>query len=280
VVIAIIATLVGLLVPAVQRVRVAAARTTSQNNLRQLALATHNYQGQYQRLPPIWGWKNTKLQGDVGTIHYHLLPFIEQQNLYDQGGAPGSGNSTNIMGATLKTFMAPLDDTSSNGLVLVNIGGNPTSLGVSNYAANYQVFGAAGFGPPSGLALETIRDGTSNTIFFAEKMGNCPGPGTTGTVQGGSVWGISPGTLNAGTWNPDYRPYLPIFAYANQNPPQNTPTPAQCDYTLPQAFTAGGCQVSMGDGSVRSVSSSVLAGTWWAACTPSGREPLPSDWDQ
>ena len=84
VVIAIIAILIGLLLPAVQKVREAAARTRSQNNLKQIALATHNYNDAYQgKLPPLT---------DVGTgaptglglqsIFFNILPYIEQDNIY------------------------------------------------------------------------------------------------------------------------------------------------------------------------------------------------------
>jgi prepilin-type N-terminal cleavage/methylation domain-containing protein len=81
VVVAIIAVLVGLLLPAVQKVREAAARTKCQNNLKQLALACHNSHDVYMRFPPALGPFSADAKMQVNP-HLFLLPFIENDAIY------------------------------------------------------------------------------------------------------------------------------------------------------------------------------------------------------
>jgi prepilin-type N-terminal cleavage/methylation domain-containing protein/prepilin-type processing-associated H-X9-DG protein len=87
VVIAIIGILIGLLVPAVQKVREAAARTQCQNNLKQLGLATHMHHDTEKTFPPAYVntgafYRNSTFKLTHGWAPF-LLPYIEQQPLYD-----------------------------------------------------------------------------------------------------------------------------------------------------------------------------------------------------
>src|SRR5262245_53125624 len=135
VVIAIIAVLIGLLLPAVQKVREAANRMSCTNNLKQIALAAHNYQSTYGVFPP--GYLGTKPRGAffadatamwnaganvhwIGVLPY-LLPYIEQDALYSRlqfnwdvegEGPPWISNATNwtMAQVKIKTFLCPSDD--------------------------------------------------------------------------------------------------------------------------------------------------------------------------
>src|SRR5262245_55188892 len=102
VVIAIIAILIGLLVRAVHKVREYAARAQTSNNLKQIGLAIHNRHDSNRKLPTTrscfpgaiepgapGGDVNTQKPSRMGTMHYYLLPFIEQNAVYTQTG----GNS-------------------------------------------------------------------------------------------------------------------------------------------------------------------------------------------
>src|SRR3954453_3509256 len=83
VVIAIIAILIGLLLPAVQKVREAAARSKSSNNIKQLALAMHNFNDAYQgKLPTLVDvGTNAPTGGGLQSIFFNILPYIEQDNI-------------------------------------------------------------------------------------------------------------------------------------------------------------------------------------------------------
>jgi type II secretory pathway pseudopilin PulG len=180
VVIAIIAILIGLLLPAVQKVREAAARTQSVNNLKQLGVAANNYYSDHDSLPPMFGVTTRSPNLAGGSVFYHLLPYLEQDNLYRLGVDASRSQP-------LKVLQAPLDRSYPSGgtyqLPLSGMQGSTsfptlypnwastanTTWGVSSYSANWQVFGdtPAKFGK--------ISDGLSNTFIFGEKYATMTG---------------------------------------------------------------------------------------------------------
>src|SRR6185503_18738851 len=83
VVIAIIAILIALLVPAVQKVRESASRTQCANNLKQIVLAAHNFNDALRFLPPSRVGQNSNTTTQYGTWALYMLPYLEQQNLFN-----------------------------------------------------------------------------------------------------------------------------------------------------------------------------------------------------
>jgi prepilin-type N-terminal cleavage/methylation domain-containing protein/prepilin-type processing-associated H-X9-DG protein len=85
VVIAIIGILIGLLLPAVQKVREAANRVKCENNMRQLAIAAHGEQDTYGSIAGLGAYPGpaANIAAPIGVFHFHMLPFLEQKQLYD-----------------------------------------------------------------------------------------------------------------------------------------------------------------------------------------------------
>src|SRR5262245_61768616 len=131
VVIAIIAVLIGLLLPAVQKVREAANRIKCGNNLRQLGLAAHQYHDVHQHLPPGMGYTPLVTNGVWGHHLFHLLPHLEQDNLYKRawGSVPLTtgpvtiywpGNN-GVYSQSVPIFLCPSDPSvDAGGVVTVN----------------------------------------------------------------------------------------------------------------------------------------------------------------
>jgi prepilin-type processing-associated H-X9-DG protein len=250
VIIAIIAILLGLLLPAIQKVRQSAARISCTNNLKQINLATINCADTYGgQLPPSFG--SFINEGSEGTIFFHILPFIEQDNLY-KNAADGHGNfsvwNNNTFSYLIRTYICP-DDKSGEANGLYN-----DWLATGSYASNFLAFGLTGARFPA-----SFTDGTSNTIIFTEKLQLCNG--------GPNAWAYGADT-----------DWAPMFARASQAKFQVLPKLDQCNSALPQSPHAGGINVGMADGSVRFVNETISPLTWYSACTPNGGEVLGSDW--
>jgi prepilin-type processing-associated H-X9-DG protein len=178
VVIAIIAVLIGLLLPAVQKVREAAARMKCQNNLKQLALASHMYQDTNKKLPPGWVTSTAGAPSPGWSWAIVILPFIEQQQLFTllnpdlitPNGPPGSGtvysNGQIALQLRQNVYRCPSDPGPDINPVFAN-------YGMNNYVINREVVGPGRLdgnnNNQNGLAVETIIDGSSNTILFGER---------------------------------------------------------------------------------------------------------------
>jgi prepilin-type processing-associated H-X9-DG protein len=239
------------------RVREAAARAQCSNNLKQIILAMHNVNDTYNKLPPLAGAFPVAPTGDQGTYFFHILPFIEQDNLWknsaDDAGIHSAWNS-GIYGKSLPIYLCPQDKTGAADHLY---GG---WLATGSYAANFLVFGDPNSYSMQGSARipTSFPDGTSNTIAFAERSQVC-----NGEPNGWAYDGTSSRT--------------PAFAFTSTGKPQVQPESKRCDPSLPQSPHPGGTNIGMADGSVRFLSASVSAQTWWAACTPAGGEVLGSD---
>jgi hypothetical protein len=258
---AIIAILLGLLLPAVQKVRQSAARTQDANNLKQQCLAVQMCSDSRGILPPVYG-NFPDPNGAVGppagmgTLQYFLLPYLEQEGLYYQVTV----SSDNAMNTPLKVFMNPADPSMpANGIVTMM--GGP--YGGCSYASNCLVFGTTDGGQARIDA--TIPDGTSNTILFSERYAIC-----NGTAVGWQMGMCG----NPPTWPYTYQP----ASYPSLPLPQWAPSQTVCDPTLLQSPYGSGMLVGLADGSVRPVASTISAYSWNRALNPADGEVLDSSW--
>jgi prepilin-type N-terminal cleavage/methylation domain-containing protein len=215
VVIAIIAILIGLLLPAVQKVREAAARMQSSNNLKQMGLGAQNFYSTHDSFPPMFG-SLTRGSADTagGSIFYHLLPYLEQDNVHRMGVDASRS-------VPLKVLRAPLDRTyPDSGVYTLPTGPQTqattnfptlypawanqanTTWGLSSYSANWQVFGDT----PAKIAK--VSDGLSNTFVFGERYATATGGPSFGAF--GNLWGygIDPRTIPT-----DFNPALGANQY-------------------------------------------------------------------
>jgi prepilin-type N-terminal cleavage/methylation domain-containing protein len=271
VVIAIIGVLVALLLPAVQSAREAARRMSCSNNLRQIAIGVHNHHDTLQHFPhggsesPTIDCCASDNNNRLGfSWAYHLLPFVEQQNLYDLT------DYTLLSVTPVKTFhcptrRAPAKYGSTAKLdYAANVGNIPTSTGIRDLWGADGAFVRQWKKPQSltaGTAIENYRrmadfsDGTANTILVGEKQLHQ------------SVWGTAGGDnepWNNPGWDEDV---LRVGSEVPQ-PDKKHPDSSQATHWSRKFGSShpAGVNAARVDGSVGFIAYNIDATTWLRLC--------------
>ncbi len=292
VVIAIIAVLIGLLLPAVQKVRAAAARTQCLNNLRQIGVACHSANDAFHRMPryaelgyPTAGtFKAPNPATFDGTVHFYLLPFLEQNTLMQRWNNVGNNGANGLNGpnipSTPDVYVCPADpsmtpDHTTNGGVPLASG---AGYAITSYSFNGQVFGNT---CPQPRIPTSFPDGTSTTLLVVERYGICGQGGEVRTWGDGA--GESPNAECAYLSAPGDNPNSPGVAWVDKYVAkafQVQPLPKACLTSRMSSATPHDAMcVLLGDASSRTVAGAVGLATWRAVLTPAGDDLLGSDWD-
>ena len=285
VVIAIIAVLIALLLPAVQQARESARRTQCKNHLKQYGLALHNYHDVANRFPI--GGSNWDPGNRLGW-QVRILPYVDQAAVYNQinfnlnhaqnqviGGQPlyllrlpylncptdSIGGGSLLGGAVQPSYTGSLGNsgvTSANGACntlsnTYNVTPTQTHGGGLGVQDTDGIFSRAGFG----AKISDITDGLSNTILVGEILPECndhQGGGWPHDNAMGNAHATTLVTPNDFTTCPN------IPGGSNK-----ANCSAQNNWTYSWGFRsrhAGGCQILLGDGTVRFVSGNISASVW------------------
>lgn len=303
VVIAIIAILISLLLPAVQKVREAAARMSCGNNLKNIGLALANYQSAYNMYPPALvnsgrytppdaatGAAQTYYQGQAWATYDHtgftfLLPYIEQDNLYRTYSftAAASGQTTFIQTRVAlyecpsDTTPAPINTARRSNYVFSTYGvlsGSPATWQPTESFAPGTGTPRGMFGHNSRTRIADVTDGLSNTIAVGESKQIKRAAAAESPSAYGPYWGSGYGAGSGAAVDS-------IAAYGiNLSVAGNSYACAGESGYCPNPYTfsskhPGGANFVYGDGSVRFVADNVAVATFQLACSMNDGSVIP-----
>jgi prepilin-type N-terminal cleavage/methylation domain-containing protein len=314
--IAVIAILIALLVPAVQKVREASARTESMNRLKQIMLASHAFHDVKKYLPSVYGTPSAYPYEYTGTVTFAILPYLDQTNLWNDSFGPCVYIDSYVYNGTPYNYTHSYGFNSYQaqrvkGVLPVYVGKTDPSIDSSlesplSFFPNSNVFNGY-------LKMEQITDGTSNTMFWAEGYAHCKEVQTSSYTYPFAHYNYTYNYDNYRPWNYDPFKYSSIYNYTSTTTPGTPPTytyndtssgPSQpyydpngsynsttgkyipfqvmppvsnCDPHAAQSTTSAGLMAAMGDGTVRIVSPTVSIATWQAVGTPKSGDAVGTD---
>jgi prepilin-type processing-associated H-X9-DG protein/prepilin-type N-terminal cleavage/methylation domain-containing protein len=303
VVIAIIAVLIGLLLPAVQKVREAANRMSCANNLKQLALAAHNHHGARGKFPtgvhPVDPMADGRYANGT-TWRIELFPYLEQENLWRRWDYRDHRN--NVAGATnattaevVKVLLCPSDALPDlvfhfDDPLLPQYAWAYGYYGRGSYGGNggRRSFGKSGetldgiFFQNSSIRLEDVTDGTSNTLLLGERSHHDPQYDRY-TSESAPVWyplsvfGVWGGVFaTSGGSKPHHLLSAPV-PINYQMPPSGGQAEMQNRLCAFGSGHPGGANFAFADGSVRFLSESIPLEALQALSTRAGGEVVAGD---
>lgn len=299
VVIAIIAILIALLLPAVQQAREAARRSQCKNNMKQIAIALHNYHDTFSTLPPNsinpgvqskaqFPWTQQCATQCRNITGYQLiLPYLDQAPLYNQinfslpmGAAQRSGSgptmaATNlnptVQNVHLAVFMCPSDQ----------LNGEPWTIGGSaHYAITNGRRTNYGFTLPRyNWEEDYVNSYSVETNTLKSAFGINGATNISGMKDGASNCMIVCETPRKKADSNNFGPFWNAWVYTNGTNPHRGINEKFGALKLPYAWGVGsqhvgGCHAIMGDGSVRFISENILAATVNSLVTIAGGEVI------
>jgi prepilin-type N-terminal cleavage/methylation domain-containing protein/prepilin-type processing-associated H-X9-DG protein len=286
VVIAIIAILIGLLLPAIQKVREAANRARCTNNLKQIGLGLHNYESQHKAFPAAGERLN-----QLGW-HVYLLPFIEQDNVYQQFDLTTSGAYTiaprrrELGQLRIALYLCPSSQTEKT-LTAAPHSAHlpefepPNANGSPPYTTHYYgVLGPKGTNPATGLAYDWDNRG-SHGGFARQGLFKQETPtrvsevtdGTSNTLAVGEISWVNHITgTRYRTWIRGCHNSTACSSARNVVNAINTPGIATFDDIAFGSHHPGGANFCMGDGSVHFLSQNINLNVYRSLASRNGTE--------